>query len=198
MLLLLRGISLCSPAGLFLLLMVSFLLVYILSSFNLWWALVVYVVLLSLLPLGLISCIFCTFGRCLQRLPGNDSIRAEREHLASVQHMFLVFLTLCIMLLFWPVGRRILWSCFMFVCMCVCVCALMLCSSWHGAKFLRSSHEGKSWRRYSETWYINYQIQNSSHCSATKPLWCEQQVGKQTPSSLGSKTDQSINFSFIK
>ena len=122
MLLLLRGISLCSPAGLFLLLMVSFLLVYIFSSFNLWWALVVYVVLLSLLPLGLISCIFCTFGRCLQRLPGNDSIRAEREHLASVQHMFLVFLTLCIMLLFWPVGRRILWSCFMFVCVCVCVC----------------------------------------------------------------------------
>ncbi len=30
--------------------------------------------------------------------------------------------------------------------------------------------QGKNVAGYSETWYFNYQIQNSSHCSATKPL----------------------------
>ncbi len=70
-----------------------------------------------------------------------------------------------------------------FMCMCLCLC---MCVCWiflwsrvglsYVVLLLKCSQVfevttlGKIMARYSETWYFNYQIQNSSHCSATKPL----------------------------
>lgn len=79
-------------------------------------------------------------GCCRQRLPKNDSIGTKREHTASVQHMVLGFLTLCIVLLFLSMGPEIQWSC-MCVCVCVCnfwSCVVLLCYSWNREKVLRS------------------------------------------------------------